>query len=74
LLVAAYLRDEIARGPGWKKMRRNKTTNSLRSCVKKVFLMAHSNFITSMLDALSEVGPDPVLDENSNPLLAEAVE
>jgi hypothetical protein len=72
LIVSAYLRDEIARGPGWKKMRRA-NSKSLRSCIKKVLLLIHSNFVVSVLDALSVYGPNPAIDEEAHPLLAEAV-
>jgi hypothetical protein len=74
LIVAGYLRDETMKGAGWKKMRRTNSTGTPRNCVKKILLLIHSNFIASVFDALSNVGPDPVYDENANPLLAEAVE
>jgi hypothetical protein len=72
IVASFYLRDEIARGPGWKKMRRA-NSKSLRSCIKKVLMLIHSNFVVSVLDALSKYGPNAAIDEEAHPLLAEAV-
>lgn len=74
LRVSLGLREKLEKAPGWGKLRRTNSTKTFRPATRKVLLLVHSNFLTSLMYAVAKLGPSPVIDFSKNKLLGKAVE
>ena len=73
IVVSEQLRDKLLKGKGWAKMKKSNETKTLRPCMKKVSLLIHANFISSVMEAVSLYGPSPLLCAADQPLLHDAI-